>query len=356
MGESYHASRFDTAWTQSGADVGELKVRLTSLSAEIARLNAEASGADTLTFPAGLEEEQPRIVQQSKALFENRKKSLKSRTDSQNEAVNQRRQEIQEINARMRNQADNLKLMKEQIAISDELLKEDLTNRYNHLDLLKEESRLKGQIDQDRSTLRRAQSALKEAQAQLEGIDNAYREEAGRDLESTRREFQEMSQRVNKYKDSLERTVLRSPVDGVVKTLYVATVGGVLKPGQTAIDIVPGGDRLVIEAKLPTQDIGYVRPGQAVTVKLASADAMRFGNLMGTVTNISPDTLVTQDGQPFYKVRIETENDRFQHGDLQYRLFPGMQVQTGILTGERTVLEYLAGPFLNSINGAMGER
>ncbi|MHA1598186.1 MAG: HlyD family efflux transporter periplasmic adaptor subunit, partial [Alphaproteobacteria bacterium] len=146
------------------------------------------------------------------------------------------------------------------------------------------------------------------------------------------------------------------PVDGVVKSLYVTTIGGVLKPGQTVADVVPGGDRLIIEAKLETQDIGYVQAGQSVIVKLTSADAMRFGNMEGTVTNVSPDTLVTQDGLSYYKVRIETEKDRFQRGDLQYRLYPGMQVVTNILTGKRTVLEYIAGPLLNSMDEAMTER
>ncbi|MEQ8192993.1 MAG: HlyD family efflux transporter periplasmic adaptor subunit, partial [Rhodospirillales bacterium] len=152
------------------------------------------------------------------------------------------------------------------------------------------------------------------------------------------------------------RTVLRSPVDGVVKTLYVTTIGGVLKAGSTVVDIVPAGDRLIVEAKLPTQDIGYVRRGQQAQVKLASIDAMRFGNLPGKVVNVSPDTLVTKEGLPFYKVRIETEGDHFQRGDLRYQLYPGMQVMTNIQTGQRTVLEYLLDPFLRSFDEAMLER
>jgi len=139
-------------------------------------------------------------------------------------------------------------------------------------------------------------------------------------------------------------------------TKKIATIGGVLRPGETVADIVPGGDRLIIEARLETQDIGFVQAGQSVVVKLTSADAKRFGNMDGTVTNVSPDTLVTQEGVPYYKVRIETEKDRFQRGDLQYRLFPGMQVVTSILTGKRTVLEYIAGPLLNSMDEAMTER
>ena len=112
----------------------------------------------------------------------------------------------------------------------------------------------------------------------------------------------------------------------------------------------------MIEARLKTQDIGYVQAGQSALVKLASADALRFGGLDGTVVQVSPDTLVTRDGIPYYKVRIETEEDRFSKGDQQYRLFPGMQVVASIHTGTRTVLEYLTGLILGSLDEARKER
>lgn len=342
--------------TQTTADVGELQVRLASLSAEISRLEAESTGQEKLVFPQDFEAEQPQLVRQTLSFFENRRKAQKNRINSQSEAVTQRRQSINELMARIRNQTKSLKLMEEQIAISNELMKDNLTNRYNHLDLLKEASGLRGQTEGNAAALSRTQSALKEAEAQLAGIRDEFREQASKELEEARLQFNELTLRVRKFRDSLQRTVLRSPVDGVVKSLYVTTIGGVLRPGETVADVVPGGDRLIIEARLETQDIGYVEPGQLVLVKLTSADAMRFGNLDGTVTNVSPDTLVTEEGVPYYKVRIETENDRFQRGDLQYRLFPGMQVIASILTGKRTVMEYLLGPLLNSMGGAMTER
>jgi adhesin transport system membrane fusion protein len=342
--------------TQSGADVGEIRVRLLSLRTEIVRLEAEVSGADAPTFKADLMTDYPRMAKQTLARFKSRKKSLQSRIDSQSQTIAQRSQEIKEIRARIKNLNQNLVLMKEQISISEELLKEDLTNRYNHLDLLKESSGIQGRIEEDASALHRARSALKEAEANLDGIVTAFREESGMQLEEARLSFNELSQREQKFDDNLARTILRSPVDGVIKTLYITTVGGVLRAGQTVIDVVPVDDRLVVEAKLKTDDIGYVKAGQSALIKLNSADALRFGGIDGTVTNVSPDTLVTEQGTPYYKVRIEMANDRFQRGDLQYKLFPGMQVIASIRTGDRTVIEYLTDPFLNTMSGAMGER
>ena len=270
--------------------------------------------------------------------------------------VLQRRQNIKETSARLKNQKRSLSLLKEQVKISEDLLKDAITSRYTHLTLLRDLSRVQGKIDEDIAALQRNKSALNEAQAKLENIQNEHAVETGKNLEEARLNYNELLQRIQKFEDNLKRTVLRAPVNGVVKTLYVVTVGGVLKPGFTVVDIVPAGDRLIIEAKLQTQDIGYVQKGQQALVMLASADAMRFGNLKGTVVRVSPDTLVSEEGMPYYKVRIETESDHFRRGNLKYQLFPGMQVMTNIQTGKRTVLEYILDPFLRSFNEAMLKR
>lgn len=342
--------------TTSAADVGELESRLTSLGLEIARLEAQIAGKATPEFDAEIARRHPNQVRAALELFQSRRKRIANQISTHEEAGVQRQQDINEITVRIANSRNSLELQREQVSISEDLLKQDLTNRYNHLDLLKEASHLEGRIKEDGAALKRAKAAWKEARARLEGARNGFAEEVKRELESARRSHQELSQRMLKFADSLRRTIVRSPVDGIVKTLYVATVGGVVKPGNSVADIVPAGDRLVVEARLPTQDIGYVSPGQTVLVKLASADAMRFGGLEGTVVNISPDTLTTQDGVPYYKIRIETGRDRFERGRLQYRLFPGMQVIASIQTGTRTVLEYIFDPFLNAFGDALRER
>ena len=342
--------------TASGADVGELKASTNSLRAEVTRLEAEAAGKGKIIFDDDLMTEHPDLVRQATELFHSRIKRLKTELATQEEAIVQRRQEIKEITARTRNNRTSIKLLDEQIAISTRLLKKKLTTRYKHLNLLKEASNLKGLLEADKAALSRAKAALKGASSMLAGIGDTFEEEVRIELEAKQRRLDELTQRLLKYADSLKRTDLRSPVDGVIKTLHVFTRGGVVPPGGTLIDVVPGEDRLIIESKLPTQDIGYVEAGQAVTIKLASADAMRFGALDGIVSQVSPDTLTTEEGVPFYKVRIETERDFFERRGLRYNLFPGMQVSTSIHTGQRTILEYLLDPYLYSMQAAMRER
>lgn len=205
-------------------------------------------------------------------------------------------------------------------------------------------------------TVSGAETALAEAQAELAQIRSAFADDVQKSLEETRLRYRELTECVRKFEDSLERTVVRSPVQGIVKTLHVVTIGGVLGPGDKVAEVVPIDDRLIVEAKLKTQDIGYVAVGQQAVVRLASSDAVRFGKLAGVVAEVSPDTLIDDDGRPFYRVRIELPQDHFEKGGQRYALFPGMQVSASIMTGERTVMDYILDPLLYRMSNAFQER
>lgn len=342
--------------TASGADVQELKIGITALRIDLARLKAEMKGAKAPRFAADLKRQHPDLVRQAAALFRTRRSLLANQLAGQRELIAQRQEEIKLVSSRLANEEESLVLLEEQIAISVELLKEDLTNRMVHINLLKEAADLKGKIGSDKAAIRQAGAARREAKIKLSSIRGTYQEEVRLDLDDKRRSLTERQERLSKFADSLERRVLRSPVEGIVKTLFVFTVGGVVQPGATVVDVVPGGDRLVIEAKLPTQDVGYVHSGQKVMVTLASADAVRFGKLVGEVVLVSPDTIENEQGVPYYKVRIRTQQTYFERRGLRYDLVPGVQVQCSIHTGQRSVLEYLLDPFLGSFRMALRER
>lgn len=342
--------------TFSGADVAELRVRLNSLTVDIKRLENEAAELPELSFDAETQERFPELVMQAIERFDARRKSRENNILSQQQSIQQRKDEINEIEVRTAGQREALKLQNEKIAISNELLKENLSNRFLHLDLLSKANELKAAIDEGAAALTRAQSALHESETQLQIIYSDAMAEVRGELDGARLEYRELWERLKKYEDSLRRTTLRSPVDGLIKTVHVTTIGGVIKAGDPVVDIVPGEDRLVIEAQLPTQDIGYVEPGQPVMVKLTSADAARFGNLMGVVDSIGPDTHMTPEGSPYYKVRVETEMSYFERGKLRYHLYPGMQVMANIRTGERTLFQYFFDPIFTGMGDAMQER
>ncbi len=342
--------------TASESSLNELNIRAASLRINIARLTAELADKDAVEFDKDLLSQQAGLVEEAKNLFKTNREQLENNLKGQDQLMSQRLQSQRELEARIRNEKERRDLLKEQISISNSLLKDDLTSRYQHLELLKQANQLDGEIEENSLALTRAKSALEEQESKKKSMVSAYRKECQGALEQNRRDLDEISERIKKFQDSLKRTVLRAPVDGVVKTLYVVTEGGVVAPGSTILDIVPNDTELIIEAKLPTRDIGYVKPGQKAILRLSSADAYKYSPLEGEVTAISPDTLLNSQGMPYYKVSITTRQTYFGDGESRYTLTPGLQLEVSIQTGERTVLQYIFDPLLMTSREAMTER
>lgn len=351
--------------TASDSTVEELNVRINSLKTEIFRLESEfrwfeGHSIDPFSVPLALPEEilknAPRLARQAQELYEARQERLANDIKSQQETIKQREQDIKEISVRIRNQKKNLEYVREQVRISEGLLKEKLTSRYKHLGFLKEESNLVSRIEEDNAALLRAKSQLSSSRKELSQISNTFREEVQDALQKSRRDLMEFSQRLRKMSDSLNRMVIRSPARGIVKSIYIMGEGEVVQPGMTVLDIVPAGDKLIIEAHLALGDVGYVQSGQRATVKLATGDARMFGNLDGVVKNISPDAITTPEGDTYYRVLVETEEDHFEKEGRRYQLYPGMRLLVGIKTGERTVLEYLVYPYFDTLYHGLHER
>jgi membrane fusion protein, adhesin transport system len=340
----------------SDAYFEEVQSRIVSLRLDLARLDALSRGEGRPDFPGDLVKKHPEMVERAMSLFTALKDAHVSDMVSQGELIRQREHQVREIITRRDNARKNLELLEEQIALSQELLEENLTTRYKHLSYLREESALKSRIEEDGAALEAARASLSEARANLEKIRTAHHKDIENQLKKVRQDLEEILQRQRRHADSLERTVLRSPVDGVVKTLHVTTVGGVVRSGMDVVEIVPAGDRLVVETMLPVGDIGYVHEGQKASVRLASRESVMFGKLGGKVIHVAPDTTVTPEGRAYYAVRIQTEKDRFAHKDMEYRLYPGMIMQVAIHTGTRTVLQYILDPLMGTMSGVLQER
>ena len=384
--------------TLSDADVKELQARLDFLSIQIIRLKSEAGGLARVRFPDKLKNENRELVRQEKELFKSRQRRLMNEIKIAGERVNQRGQDIKETNAeinatnaeinatkaeineteaRLKNNRKSYILIKEQIAISENLLKDDLTNRYNHLNLLKEASLLQSSVEEDEAVLLRheavlvrhgaalnrhaailgrQESTVRDTKSIKKNVRLTFAQEVRGQLEESQKEFREIRERLRKAKDSLKRTVLRSPVDGIVRKLHIVTKGGVVPPGAKIIDIIPAEGSLVVEARLPPYDIGYVSIGQKGTIKLKSSDAIRFGNIAVEVIHISPDTFAESDGSAYYKVILEPKVDYFEKRSSRYNLVPGVEVVSSIHTGDRSVLKYIFEPFLTTVDSALQER
>lgn len=340
----------------SGASLEEIQIRLDALTIDKERLNSLIEEADSLSFPKKLTQRHPQLIKDAKQLFQAHKSSIDSKTDKLNEIIKQKKQRIKTIESGLDNKRQRLPLLQEQLDLSEELLKDNLTTRYKHIEIMRKTKQIEGEIANDQSALKEAAHALEETRANLKEVVAAFKEKNVEDLKNTQQEYNEFSVRFKKFEDSLNRTIIRSPINGVIKKLYLFTKGGVIKPGETIADIVPSEERLVIEAHLSISDIGYVQPSQSAILQLPTADARKYDKLSARVISISPDTFTDENGRTFYNVMIESERNYFQSGEQKYMLYPGMVLLAYIHIGKRSVLDYIVDPFMNTISFSMQER
>jgi adhesin transport system membrane fusion protein len=323
------------------SDLGELNVRIISLKADIYRLETEAKGKKSIDFPK-------EFLLQNQSLVDKTNELFKSRIDSLNSKISTQKKAIEEIEARLENSIERFALAKEQVQIGEELIKENLSNRYEQVNRLKELSQVESSIAQDKA-------AIKKAKEQLKNIKTEYKQDVQTELSQSRQSLKEYIKRKEKFDDSLSRTIITSPMDGIIKTLNVVTIGGVVRSGETIIEIVPLDDKLVVEAKLSPQDIGHIQKNAPAFVQIDGTDGYRYGKVYGKVIHISPDSLITEKGEAFFIVKIELEKQYFGKEE-RIELFPGMLVSVGIVLGERSVLEYILSPFLQNSSFTFTEK
>ena len=318
------------AATASEVDVEELQVRIDSQIIKSIRLEAEINDFDVPVFPTSLRNSREKIVNKSLELYLSRKTSFDGN--------------LKEIDSQIEKSQIDVDILIRQAGMSEKLMEEGITSEFAHLDILKE--------------LNTAKGTLESLIEKRENFKNAFIEESQNELQLAQRELSQSEETMKKLKDNLSRTTIVAPVDGVVKNLFFVTEGGVIKPGGAILDIVPTKDSLIVEAKLPNSDIGFVKPGQSAVVKLSSADSVNFGQIDGTVTQISPDTEEDENDKRivFYKILIETEKNFFESKDKIYQLVPGVKVLASIHIGERTVANYLLSPFIGSMGQSFQER
>ena len=337
------------------SDMREIEAQLGALQIKEIRLDAQLRKMPDFVVPEALVRRFPGQVETARALFLAQKLRLDNSYEAQSQKIAQRNAEQGELVARRLHTTKKLQLLMQQIEISKKLLAEGLANRYEHLNLLKEEELARGTLNEIESSLRRVQAAQRQEGASLRSMDSGDDEVFQKDLADTRRQIAELQERMLKFSDTQERLVVRSPIDGVIMTLHVVTEGGVVQPGGTLMTLVPANEPLLVEAQLPVGDIGMVRVGQDVRIQLVSSVARGFQPISGKVSYISPDSVLDERKVPYYRVRIEPQSSAFMHRGTRYPLMPGVPVSVAILTGERSLFHYLAAPITDGMNVALTE-
>lgn len=323
--------------------------------AAIARLEAEIQEAP-ISFPEDVQENDPSIIRDQKQIYAARKEELAQEINVLNSQHRQKKQEIAEMQSRRKKLQESLKLAEEQVAIARPLMEKKLYPRVDFLTLERDVVSLKGDVKTLESSIPRAWEEAREIEKKKSQVIAEFKTRAADEINKKRMELKSLLETISAGKDRVTRTDVRSPVKGIVKQIHVNTLGGVIKPGETIMEIVPVDDTLLIEAKIRPADIAFIRPDQKAMVKITAYDFSIYGGLEGRVEQISADTIQDEKGEDFYEVKLRTATNALTHKGERLPIIPGMTAYVEILTGKKSVLDYLLKPILKARQNALREK
>ena len=333
----------------------ELEVRLAGEALKRVRLEAEAKGQAPV-FPEQITTRWPQLVSAEQQTFEARRRQTETGARILRELVKQRELEVQEMQAKLKATKKNLSLARERFGMSKSLLSQGLTARIDHLQVEAEVESLDGEMQTLIASIPRAKAAVTEAEQRVEEEINKFRREAQEQMGEAEQNLARLRELLTRATEQGQRAEIKSPINGVVKNLTYNTIGGVVKPGDPIMEIVPTGDQLVIEAKLNPTDRGFVSEGQKALVKISTYDFARYGGLDGVVTMVAPDSSTDDKGEPYFRVVVKTDKSYLGISEGQLPITPGMQATVDVHTGEKSVMDFLIRPVLKLRSEAFRER
>ena len=345
--------------TGFASDLGELMAKDASLRTRLVRLHHELEGDVTAPpdFPSELGQLAPETVAAELELFAIRQRSLAAQRQVLEERVQQRRRELAELAVNQSRLSANLVLAREEEALKEPLAERGVVPKTDVIRLQREIADLEGQFAGAMEQQPRIEAAIREAEGQVKELGLRFREEAQAELSDATAQFTIVRETMRSARDRVNRTEIRAPVSGIINALNVNTIGGVVSAGESLVEIVPVDDLLRVEVKVRPSDIAFVHPNQPALVKISAYDFSIYGGLEGAVEKISADSSVDEaTREVFYLVTVRTENNELGSGEKALSIIPGMVASVDIMTGKKTVLDYLLKPINKARQEALRER
>lgn len=341
--------------TLADASAGETKQKIFGLRAQVSRLTAEIEGHAPV-FDTDLAVEHQLIVSQQKALYSSRQRGLKASIAAFELVDRQRAQEILEAVARADVLKRSLSIAQAELEMLEPLVRSRAASRAELLTARAKLNDVEGNLKAIELSLPRLRAAQEEAQERKREKIETFKSEALQLLSAAQVELAQLNQTLLGNKDRVNRTTMKSPARGIVKTVSVTTSGQVVKPGESLVEIVPINDNLLIEAQVKPQDIAFLRPGQDAVVKISAYDFSIYRGLEGKVVQIGADSVTTEKGESYYVIRVRTDKSYLEHSGKKLPIIPGMVAEVSVLTGAKTVMAYLTKPLTRMRNNALTER
>ncbi|MGB1239080.1 MAG: HlyD family type I secretion periplasmic adaptor subunit [Pseudomonadales bacterium] len=341
--------------TRFSSSFKENKVRELELVAKSVRLRAESSGVD-FAVPEDFPEQYLSLINQEQSLYLARQLELKSNVAVFEQQADQKRQELVQAKSKRSQLSSSYSFMRQERDLTGPLVKEGVVSEVEFLRLKRQVNDLSGELNNIRLSLPRIESSLNETLEMVQETRLKFRSAARAELNETLSELARLKEALTGMEDKLHRTEVTSPVKGTIKQLMVNTVNGVVQPGDEILNIVPWEDTLLVEAKLRPSDIAKVLSGQKAVVKVSAYDFSIYGGVDAVVSTVSPSTVLNEKGEPFYIVRLKTDKPYLENNGKKLPLIAGMTVAVDILTGKKTVMDYLLKPILKAKQSALTER
>ena len=338
------------------SNFAENKLRYNELQAKTIRLLAESTGK-LFKVTKEIRKRSPDLIRYEESLYKTNKEQLQNNILIYNRRLWQKRSELTEAQAELIQLTRNYNLISKEVELNRPLVKKGIISEVEFLQLQRQQSTIKGDVKAIELSIPRLISILEEQKDNIKEVKLKFRNAAKEAFNEAKAEMSRLESSNIAREDKVKRTLVRSPVDGTIKQLLINTIGGVLRPGMDIIEIVPTQDKLLVEAKIRPADIAFLYPGQKAIVKFSAYDFAIYGSLTGVLTHISADTIIDDvDKQSYYLVRIKTDKNYLGNENKKLFVIVGMTADVDIVTGKKTVLDYILKPILRARENTLSER
>lgn len=326
-----------------------------SLLAKKARLEAEASGKP-FELAKELVEKVPDIARNEEQLYQSRQRELENAKAILNDRISSAESQISELGAKVSRLSESKKLVQQELEITRKMVAQRAVPKLDEIRLNREVNDLSGQINEAAEERQGLQADLSAARNERQDQENKFRSQALGELNDVQTQLSQLSENLTAIGDRVDRSELRSPVDGIVNKVMLKTIGGVVEPAMKLVEIVPVDDNLKIIARVPPNEIAFLRPGQPVKVKISAYDPQRYGALEGKLVRLGANSVTDSKGNIFFEIEVRTDKNHLGEESSPLPITPGMVAQTEIITGERSILGYLMRPVMRAKDRALTER
>jgi adhesin transport system membrane fusion protein len=340
---------------KSETQLESTNIKELELKAKMIRLRAEAEGKPFKVSPE-VEKTMPVLIENERSLYHSRQKQFDAKIRALNDQKKQKEQELVETKQKIVHLERTATLIDKEVAMMEPMVKQGVKSKVAFMKLQREQSKIAEELTSAKNSIPRIEASISEVVNNIEEEESDFRNEAKKELNEVTAEAMRVKESSQALGDQVDRTLVRSPIKGVIQKLYVHTVGGVIKPGENLVEIVPTDDSLWLEVKIKPSDIAFIYPGQKAVVKFSAYDFAIYGSLEGEVVHISADTVKDQKENAFYTIHIKTEKNYLGSKVKPLKIIPGMTVNVDIMTGKKSVMDYILKPILRAKQYTFTER